>query len=235
MTGEEHVKRLSSLINVTAIIYCCSLLPGFSQTTQDQTQTTFLAKAIESNAAEVELGKMAESKTQNPRVRAYAQMMVKDHTSTLDALHRLVTGGVSALANDSSGADTAQLTARVPLSKEHQELKDRLSRLSGDDFDREYMNAMVQEHRRDIREFEREANSTTNTEDTSGVRQKPQPRADSTGTSTMTQERIIARDLLPVLKMHLQQAEALDREVGAGGIPNNSWGGQEHGAHIKTQ
>ena len=179
---------------------------------------------------------MAESKTQNPRVHAFAETMIRDHTNTLDALHRLATGGVSVVPNDNNSTNIGEMATRVPLSKEHQELKDRLSQYSGDDFDREYMNAMVEEHRKDVREFERVANATadsgSNSPDNTGqVREKPQPATET----EMTQERIIARDLLPVLKKHLQEAEALQQEVGAAGIPNNTFGGEEHGAHMKTQ
>jgi putative membrane protein len=205
-------------------VYCCSLDFALAQ---DGTQapadgvnkSSFFARAIEANAAEIELGKMADSKSQNPRVRAYAQMMVKDHTTALNAFHRVVTGGIAAVPNQDSGADTAQFSGRVPLSKEHQELRDRLSGLSGNDFDREYMNAMVQEHRKDVREFEREAGQATDTgsaattEPAADVREKPQGGTDST--QAMTPQRLLARDLLPILKMHLEQAEVLDRQLGA--------------------
>ena len=226
------MKKLALSVTFAVISYFCSLQPGFSQTPQD----SFLVRALEADATEIQLGKMAESKTQNPRVQSFAETMVKDHTNTLDALHRLATGGVSVVPNDNNGTDSAEMAIRIPLSKEHQELKDRLSQLSGDDFDREYMNAMVQEHRKDIKEFERVANaipdSGNNSPDNTGqVREKPQPAA----ATEMTQARIIARDLLPVLKAHLQEAEAVQQEVGPAGIPNNTFGGEEHGAHMKTQ
>jgi putative membrane protein len=211
------VKRFSLFLILTVAVYCCSLQFALAQ---DDTQSSadgvhtnrpFLARAIEASAAEIELGKMAEAKSQNPRVRAYAQMMVKDHATALDAFHRIATGGIAAVPNQESATNTAQLSGRVPLSKEHQELRDRLSRLSGDDFDREYMSAMVQEHRKDVRDFEREVKSGSDTgsaattEPAAAVREKPQDGAD--GTQAMTPQRIIARDLLPILKMHLEQAE----------------------------
>lgn len=232
------MKTLSLSMFVTAIVYCCSLLPSLAQTVPGQSQsptsstdtdTSFLTKAIEANAAEVELGKMAESKSENPRVRKFAQMMAKDHTSALDALRRLATAGMPANPSEGTGTETAQLPTNIPLSKEHEELRNRLSRLSGDDFDREYMNAMIQEHRKDIREFEKEANSAND----SYRRQKPQAVAGNT--SMVTQEMIMARDLLPILKVHLQHAEALEREIGVTGIPNNAFGGEQRGAHITTQ
>src|ERR1041384_784214 len=69
---KKHVKKfLMSILAITAI-YCMSSLPAFSQKSTRQTQSSnagntdnsFLQKAIEANAAEVELGKMAESKSQ---------------------------------------------------------------------------------------------------------------------------------------------------------------------------
>jgi putative membrane protein len=239
-----QVKKFSLSVILIAAVCFCSALTGLAQAGQDErqapsstasTDSAFLAKAIEANAAEVELAKLAEAKSQNPRVKAFAEMMIKDHTNALDAFHRLATGGIPAVPNQNTGAGTAQLAGGARLSKEHQELKDRLSGLSGDTFDREYMSAMVQEHRKDIRELEAEAKGTSDMSSGSSasVRQKPQPGSDTA--QPMTQERILAHDLLPILKAHLQLAEDLDRQVGATAIPGNTYGAEDHGVHSKTQ
>ena len=242
------MKRFALFIILTGAVSCCFVPVGWAQTVQDQSQSaacpmnpdsSFLAKAIEANAAEVELGRLAESKSQNTRIRAFAKQMVKDHTYALDAFHRLATGGVPAVPNQDSGAQATPSAESVPLCREHQQLIDRLSRLSGDDFDREYISAMVQEHLRDIREVQREAESST---DTSGqstanpsdtIREKPQ--AGSESTQTLMEQQTLARDLLPILRMHLKDAEVLDRQLSSLPIPENSYGGNGAGAHAKTQ
>jgi predicted outer membrane protein len=57
----------------------------------------FLSKAMEMNAAEVQLGEMAMSKSQNPRVKDFADMLVRDHKQAMDKIRELrearATGG----------------------------------------------------------------------------------------------------------------------------------------------
>jgi putative membrane protein len=49
----------------------------------------FVEDAAKGNRAEVELGKMVESKAKDPEVKQFAQMMVKDHTDALNQLQKL--------------------------------------------------------------------------------------------------------------------------------------------------
>jgi putative membrane protein len=207
---KKHVKNFLVSIFATAAIYCVLSLPALAQKTNDQNQSqtrsstntratdnSFLEKAIQANAAEIELGKMAESKSQNPRVKDFASTLVKDHTDALNRLEQLKPGTES------------QSSSAIPLSKQQQQLKDRLSKLSGDAFDREYVNAMVTEHQKNIREFEREAGSQS-----SGVRQKPQPEKGNQPAGTDEQSTV--RELIPTLKMHLQEAQSLQKELARG-------------------
>jgi putative membrane protein len=62
---------------------------------------------------------------------------------------------------------------------------DRLSKLSGDNFDREFAKAMVDDHKNDIREFEKEA------------KKKNDPAAE------------FANQTLPTLRKHLEMAQSL--------------------------
>jgi putative membrane protein len=82
--------------------------------------------------AEVQLGKMATEKASNADVKAFGQMMVTDHTKAGKELEQVA----------------AQMSVQVPtqLDQKHRDLADRLSKLQGAAFDREYMTAMVQGH-----------------------------------------------------------------------------------------
>ena len=102
---------------------------------------SFMAKAAEGGAAEVELGRLAAARAVNPVVRQFGQRMVVDH-----------------------GAANAQLealaaTKGIDLPKEpgpqHRVTYDRLAALHGQEFDRAYMLDMVQDHDKDVLEFER--------------------------------------------------------------------------------
>ena len=178
----------------TAAVYCGSLSPAFPAARQDN---TFLDKAIEANVAEIELSKMAEMRAEDPRVKAYAALMVKDHTKALRQLQH--------------DQDMAQSGTTV-LSLEHRELRDRLAEFSGSEFDSAYMDAMVEMHRKDIQEFETAAQSKPSksddsTSDSSTVtREKPEPVEGA-------ENKPVAKELLPMLKMHLQQATEIQENL----------------------
>jgi putative membrane protein len=82
--------------------------------------------------AEVQLGKMATERAANPDVKAFGQMMVDDHTKAGNELKQV--------------ASQLKLQQPAQLDQKHKQLADKLSQLQGADFDREYMNAMVQGH-----------------------------------------------------------------------------------------
>src|SRR5579883_982254 len=129
--------------------------PAHGQKQQSGTSSdSFLKQAIEMNQAEVEVSKLAQNKAQDPKVKDYAEMMVRDHSQALDKLR--------STAGENEG--------QIQMSSQHQQLYDKLARLSGSQFDKEYMNAMVRDHKQAVQMFQREAGSTG----TSGTaRQKP--------------------------------------------------------------
>jgi putative membrane protein len=150
------------------------------------TQDSFLNKAMEMNQAEINLSRTAQEKAQDPKVKEYAGMMIQDHTKALEELR------------NEAGASSGEVT----LTKQHQRTSDRLSRLSGTEFDKAYMDAMVRDHQQAVQTFQREADgSSGNT-----TRQKP-------GTSRKS-DADIAREMLPTLQKHLSQAEQIDRSIG---------------------
>jgi putative membrane protein len=105
----------------------------------------FVKKAAQGGMAEVELGKLAAQKASSDDVKKFGQRMVDDHTK----------------ANDQLKSIASQKGVDVPssLDSKDQALKDKLSGLSGEQFDRMYVMHMVQDHKKDIAEFQKEANS----------------------------------------------------------------------------
>jgi len=102
---------------------------GISKT--DQKLLTDLAMA---NMAEIETGKLALQKSQSDRVKSFAQQMVDDHTKGLDEVRKV--------------AQSRNVTLPTTLDAKHKALGARLEKLSGDKFDRSYMEqAGVQSHR----------------------------------------------------------------------------------------
>jgi predicted outer membrane protein len=84
------------------------------------------------NMAEIELGRMAAERAANAEVKRFGQMMVDDHTAAGNKLKPIATEHSIPMPAD--------------LDDKHRDLRERLSKLQGAAFDREYMKAMVDGH-----------------------------------------------------------------------------------------
>jgi putative membrane protein len=117
-----------------------------AQGTVDDKTHTFMKDAAEAGMAEVELAKLAKDRASNPRVKNFAEMMIKDHS---DANNKLQT-----IARDKS------VTLPSALGKHQDHLED-LSKKNGAEFDKAYMKAMVNGHEDVVRDFEKCAQNGT--------------------------------------------------------------------------
>jgi putative membrane protein len=150
-----------------------------SSSTSANADQDFIANAAKGNRAEVTLGKMVASKTKDPSVRQFAQQMVKDHTTALNELTQL--------------AQSKNITLPEGMPDDASDLQSKLSSAKGKTFDKDYMDAMVDDHKKDVSEFQ-EASQTAKDPD---VKQW-------------------AAKTLPTLQAHLQKAEQIDAKVGGG-------------------
>lgn len=107
--------------------------------------TAFAMKAAQGGAGEVQLGKLAAQKANNPDVKAFGQQMVDDHTKANNNLMSVAQAENMTLPNSLNGKDSAEYT--------------KLLGLSGANFDREYVKHMVKDHELDVKEFQKEANN----------------------------------------------------------------------------
>jgi putative membrane protein len=103
-----------------------------------------MKEAASAGMMEVELGRVAATRAANPRVKEFGQRMVDDHSKADDKLKQIASSKGVALPTE--------------LDKSTQREFDKLSKLSGADFDREYMKHMVSDHKKDISDFKSEAN-----------------------------------------------------------------------------
>src|SRR5581483_6292960 len=106
---------------------------------------SFAKKAAEGGLTEVELGQLATQKASDPAVKAFGQRMVDDHTKANDQLKTIAAQENIQLPTEPNAKDQAE--------------KARLAKLSGAAFDKAYINHMVMDHKKDIAEFKREANT----------------------------------------------------------------------------
>ena len=85
--------------------------------------------------AEIEMARMAQSKSQNDQVKSFAQQMIDDHTKALTDVQQL--------------AQTRGVTLPSGLDRAHRAKADKLAKLSGDAFDQAYMaQAGVSDHKK---------------------------------------------------------------------------------------
>lgn len=105
----------------------------------------FLKSAAEDNLAEVKLGELAEQHAASDSVKQFGKRMATDHQKAYDELKQL--------------ASQKGVMMPTALDRTHQARYDRLAKLNGADFDRAYMKDMVKDHDRDVKEFQKQANS----------------------------------------------------------------------------
>jgi putative membrane protein len=127
---------------------------------------------------EVELGRIATQNASSDKVKQFGQRMVDDHTKAGNELK-----AVAAKHN---------LTLPDQLDSKHQMMVDRFSKMSGAQFDREYMSDMVKDHETDIADFRKETSSGSNRD-----------------------LKDFAAATLPTLQDHLRQARETQSTVGA--------------------
>lgn len=107
----------------------------------------FVEDQLEDGEAEVRLGRLAQDRASNPEVRAFAEMMVRDHTKAGEELKQI------------AGRHNLRTEDRADGHRDHSDLQERLAKLSGAEFDREYIDAMVDDHEKAIGEVEDKTDS----------------------------------------------------------------------------
>jgi putative membrane protein len=106
-----------------------------------QADKSFVMKAAQGGMAEVELGNLAKEKAQSDQVKQFAQRMVDDHGKANEELKSI--------------AQQKGITLPTSLPAKEQKTKDKLSSLSGEQFDHAYMQHMLMDHKKDVAEFKK--------------------------------------------------------------------------------
>jgi putative membrane protein len=141
-----------------------------------ENQSEFIVDAAEGGLFEVEAAKIAEQKATNSKVKTFAKHMLDDHSK----------------ANKELKALAAKNNVTIPsaLGEDKMDKIAKLNRLSGHNFDKEYIDLMVKDHKEDVRLFEKESKGTDNNEVESW-----------------------AAKILPTLQKHLEMAQQTKDEV----------------------
>lgn len=107
---------------------------------------SWLTKAAEMNLAEIETGRLAESKATNSDVKQFGQQMAEDHQKANAELGQL--------------AKKKGMTLPTRPDDLHTKAAADLADLSGADIDRKYMDMMVTDHEKAVSLFESHTNAS---------------------------------------------------------------------------
>jgi putative membrane protein len=138
----------------------------------DTASMKFISEAIQGNLAEVQVGQLAQQKGTSEGVRTFGQHLEQDHGA----------------AREKAVAVATELGATPPTepNRKQKRVYERLSKLSGAAFDKAFAKAMVDDHKTDIKAYEKAAK-----------------KQDAAGR--------YANETLPKLREHLEMAQSLAR------------------------
>jgi len=116
---------------------------GGTVSTLSESDKDFIMKAAQGGMAEVVLGSLAAQQGTDAGVKSFGNRMTNDHGKANDELKALATNKGLALPTD--------------LDAEGKKTQDELSKKSGKDFDKAYIDDMVKDHEKDVAEFQKES------------------------------------------------------------------------------
>jgi putative membrane protein len=141
----------------------------------DNDDATFLSEAAYGGMKEVAGGKIAQQKGQSKDIKDLGSMMVTDHTAMGEKIKALA----------------AKKNVQLPDSLSSDDMDNiRNNKKTGADFDKDYADDMVDDHEKDIKKFEDEAQNGKD----------PDIKA-------------LANEALPKLRHHLEMAKAAKAKV----------------------
>jgi putative membrane protein len=140
-------------------------------------RTLISPEAAEGQQVEIALGQLAAERAEDQQVKQFGTQMIKDHRTASSEIEQL--------------ASKEGVLLPTELTGKHKDTQERFARLSGREFDRAYMEYMLRDHRKDVKEFERHLKTIKD----------PQIQQWAEGT-------------LPLLKRHLRQAQQIAGSIG---------------------
>ena len=164
------------LFIAVSIASCFSTTPVWAAQKLDANEMAFLQKAIQGQLAVVALGKLALKKASRKEVKDFGAEIIEDHQYASQELREL------------SAKEGIYLPVQLDAKHEKQQL--RLSHLSGKEFDEAFIADLLNDHRKDLKEFENAATSHN---------------------ATLKQW---AETTLPILAVHLKKAERVSDVLG---------------------
>lgn len=139
-------KIISARMVAVAALTLCMTATAAHAFTNDKDKD-FYETASQGSKAEIALAHLALQKSLNHDVRLFAQKMIHDHTKLIENMKPI------AKKLGASSPEDLSLEAHAEVQK--------LQSLSGNEFSREYLRMMVEDHHKDLRDFQAGENETT--------------------------------------------------------------------------
>jgi putative membrane protein len=118
---------------------------GTAPSTQD-----FVTEAAVSDMFEIESSKLAQTKAHDSAIKSFASKMIEDHTKTSTELKGLVSGG------------KVKANAPTEMDSSHKSKLEKLGKLDGKDFDKQYASDQQSAHKNAVSLFDRYAKGGDN-------------------------------------------------------------------------
>jgi len=163
---------------------------------------SFINEMLSGGAAEVEIANLATGRAANAEVKQFAQMLIDDHTNAGKLLTQVAT--------------TYGVQVQPQRNDEHKDLMDKLSRLHGTDFDREYINAMVDNHEAAVKKLRSRVDENRSLADRL-TGKNPEDRASIKPETSDDKAKMAinewAANALPTVEHHLNRAKELKDHI----------------------
>jgi putative membrane protein len=153
---------------------------------------------VEGGTKEVKLGELASQKAQNADVKAFGRMMVQDHTKANDELKQFIS--------------KHSINVNPELDNDAIE---RFSKMDAGEFDRDYINQMVDDHESTVKALEDRL-------DKEGTDENPSYTPKKNDNPVEMELNQWAAKAIPTVRKHLEKAKELDQKLGRRTTENRS-------------
>lgn len=168
----DSAKDANDAKDTSSVMHSNDTTGAVSAMPVDKDDADFAVEAASGGMMEVELGKLAQERATNQRIKDFGAMMVKDHSAAGDKLKSI--------------ASAKNITLPAEMGDKQKKDMEDLSKKSGKDFDKAYMDMMLDDHKKDVKKFEDAADKCKDPD-----------------------LKTFASTTLPTLRMHLDSAKAI--------------------------
>lgn len=168
---------LSAILVLACASWAIAQHPPGQDKDQPLSDAQFVMKASGAGMAEVSMGNLGVKQATHADVKKFAQKMVDDH------------GKANRELTDLANQKRVKLAEGIPAH--HQKMHEQLAQMKGDEFDREFMGAMVKDHLQAVALFEKASRSSLDPD-----------------------LKKWAAQTLPTLREHLRMAQEINKSVG---------------------